>query len=233
MTLLSICQIVARTSKVAVPSTIIGNSNLEAVRLLEAIKETTKDLLKTIDWQELHGEATISTVASTEGYNLPSDFERIIDNTAWNVTLRHKMQGVTTAKEWQDLKNRTASSSSAIDWYRIRGGQVLIYPTPSATESLIYEYIQNTPVESAAGAAKTDWTVDTDVPRIDAYLVELGTKWRFRKMNGMPYQEDLNQYNEIGLKVKSDDGGHRTITPRGRIPRGIAVAYPENVTAPA
>ena len=232
MTLLSICEDVARSSKVKVPSTIIGNSVLEAVRLLESITETVQDLLKRVDWEELHAEATITTIASTEGYNLPSDFERIVNGTAWNTTNTNEMVGVVSAQEWQDLKNRTSSSSSFTDRYRIRGGQVLIFPTPAAVESLVYEYIVNTPVESSGAVAQTGWEADTDVPRIDAYLVQLGTKWRFRKVNGMPYQEDLNQYNEIGLIRKGQDGGRRTITPRGRFPRGVNVGYPENVVAP-
>jgi hypothetical protein len=233
MTLLTICQSVARTSKVAIPSTIIGNSALEAVRLLEAARETVKDLLKRIDFVELQGEATITTVASTEGYSLPSDFERIIDGTAWNVSRRREMFGVVTPREWQDLKNRTASNSSYTDRYRIRGGEVLIYPTPSSVESLVYEYIQNTPIESSGGTAQTDWLADTDLPRIDAFLVELGMKWRFRKMNGMPYEEDLRQYNEIGATVKAQDGGRRKICSSSRYPRGVKVAYPESVVAPS
>ena len=232
MTLLSICQDVARSSKVKVPSTIIGNSELEAVRLLESITETVNDLLKRVDWEELQAEATITTVASTEGYNLPSDFERITNGTAWNTTNTNQMVGVVSAQEWQDLKNRTSSSSSFTDRYRIRGGQVLIFPTPAAVESLVYEYTVNTPVESSGAVAQTGWEADTDVPRIDAYLVQLGTKWRFRKVNGMPYQEDMSQYNEIGLLKKGQDGGRMTISPRGRFPSGVNVGYPENVTAP-
>ena len=232
MTLLTICQSVARTSKVAVPATIIGNVGLEATRLLEAIRETTQDLLKRIDWEELQGEATITTAASTQGYSLPSDYERITDTTAWNVSRRREMVGVMSPSEWQDLQNRTASGSSLTDRYRIRGGQFLVYPIPSSVESLIYEYIQNTPIESSAAAAQKDWEADADVPRIDAYLVELGTKWRFRKVNGMPYQEDLNQYNEIALQLKGNDGGRRRIVPRSNRLHGVDVAYPENVVAP-
>lgn len=232
MTLLSICQDVARSSKVKVPSTIIGNNELEAVRLLESITETVQDLLKRVDWEELHAEATITTVASTEGYNLPSDFERIVNGTAWNTTRTNEMVGVVSAQEWQDLKNRTSNSSSFTDRYRIRGGQVLIFPTPASVESLVYEYIVNTPVESSGAVAQTGWEADTDVPRFDAYLVQLGTKWRFRKVNGMPYQEDMSQYNEIGLIRKGQDGGRRTITPNGGFARGVKVGYPENVVAP-
>jgi hypothetical protein len=232
MTLLTICQSVARTSKVAVPSTIIGNTQLEAVRLLEAIGSTTNDLLKRIDWEELHAEATITTIASTQAYSLPSDYERIVNSTAWNSTNNLQMIGVTTAAEWQNLQNATDGSGSANDWYRIRGGQVLIYPTPSSVESMVYEYIQNTPIESSGGSAQTTWQADTDVPRIDAYLVELGTRWRFRKMLGQPFQQDLEQYNEIGTAVSGFDGGRRKILPPGRLPDGVAIAYPETVVAP-
>jgi len=232
MTLLSICQDIARNSRVKVPSTIIGNTELEAVSLLQAITETVADLLKRIDWQELQAEATITTVASTAGYDLPTNFDRITNETAWNVTRKLPMLGTTSAKEWQNLKNATENGSTTVDFYRIRGSQILVYPTPSSVESLIYEYTQNTPVESSGGTAKAGWTVDTDVPRIDAFLVELGARWRFKRLLGKPYQEDLAQFNETALLKSGSDGGRRTITPRVRVSNGMKWAYPETVAAP-
>jgi hypothetical protein len=229
MTLLTICQNVARSTRIQVPDTIIGNSELEAVQLLRAITSTINDLLEKHDWQELQAQATINTVASTEAYSLPSDFHRIIDETAWNNTLKYKMVGAVSPQEWQDFKNRTDGSGSATDYYRIRGGQFLVYPTPSSVEVLVYEYIQNTPVESSVGTAQETWLADSDVPRIDDFLVELGTEWRFRKTLGKPYQEDLVQYNQILNDKKSSDGGHRTIHAKVPPPRGVQIAYPEVV----
>jgi len=232
MTLLSICQDVARNTKVKVPSTIIGNSELEAVRLLQSATETVSDLLKRVDWQELHAEADYTTFSGTEAYSLPSNFERIVNDSAWNSTTRYPMSGVTSAKDWQNLKNATISQGSVIDYYRIRGGQVLIYPTPTAVESLVFEYIQNTPVESSGGTAQTGWEADTDVPRIDAFLVELGIKWRFRKSLGKAYKEDYTQYNEIAVELIASDKGRKTIRPKNRRPRGVMSAYPDTITAP-
>jgi hypothetical protein len=233
MTLLSICQDVARNTKVKVPNTIIGNSELEAVRLLQAATETVNDLLRRVDWQELEAEATITTVASTEAYSLPSDFERIVNDSAWNVTSKYPMSGVTSAKDWQTLKNSSFSNGSVIDLYRIRGSQFLVYPTPTTVESLIYEYIQNTPVESSGGSAQIGWQADTDLPRIDEFLVELGIKWRFRKSLGKAYQEDQRQYKEIALHKISNDKGRRTITPNFKRKRGSNIAYLQAVTAPS
>ncbi len=232
LTLLELCKRVARDAKTAVPNTIISNAELEAVQLLQAARSTMQDLLKRVDWEELIAEATITTVASTQAYNLPSDFDRIIDETAWNVTNNDPMIGVTTAREWQYLQNSSTSTSSVLDYYRIRGGQVLIFPTPASVESLIYEYITNTPIESSGGTAQEDWLADTDVPRIDQYLVELGIRWRFRKINGKPYQEDLNEYNEIATRRIMADGGRKKICSSPRRIKGVQVAYPENVTAP-
>lgn len=232
LTLLELCQRVARDSKTSVPNTIVSNAELEAAQLLQCARATMKDLLKKVDWEELQKEGTISTAASTVAYNLPSDFDRIINETAWNATTKYPMIGVVSAKAWQDLKNNRTSTSSVCDYYRIRAGQILIFPTPSATESLIYEYVSNKPIESSGGTAQTEWLADTDLPRLDDYLVELGIRWRFRKMNGKPYAEDMNEYNEIGLKEMSADGGRMRVYSSPRKIRGVAVAYPENVVAP-
>lgn len=232
MTLLTICQDIAEESKVKVPSTIIGNTELEAVRLLGAMVDTADDLLRRVDWQELHAEASISTVASTASYNLPSDFQRIVNDTAWNATTRYPMIGVTSAKDWQALQNATESEGSVQDYYRIRGDQLLIYPTPTAVESLVYEYIQNTPIESSGGAAQTTWLADTDIPKIDEYLVKLGARWRFKKMLGKAYADDKNQYEEIGRELISNNKGRKTIRPNYRSLRNVNIAYPHIVVAP-
>lgn len=232
MTLLSICQDVARSAKVKVPNTIIGNSELEAVRLLQAATETINDLLKRVDWQELEAEATISTVADQENYSLPPDFERIVNDTFWNNSTRYPGSGVTSAKDWQNLKNATLSQGSVTDYYRIRGNEILIYPTPASVETLVYEYIVNKPVQSSGGTAQTSWVADTDVPRIDEFLVELGIKWRFEKSTGKPYAEDQRQYNETAIQLISNNKGRKTIRPARRRPRGVLLAYPENVIAP-
>lgn len=230
--LLELCSAVARDSKTAVPNTIISNTELEAVQLLQAARSTMKDLLIQVDWEELQKEATITTAASDADYALPSDFNRIIDETAWNVTNNDPMIGVTTAREWQYLQNSSTSTSSVMDYYRIRGGEILIYPTPASVETLVYEYIANTPIESSGGTAQEDWLDDTDVPRVDDYLVELGIRWRFRKINGKPYQEDLTEYNDIARQRIMADGGRKKICAGPKRMRGVAVAYPENVVAP-
>lgn len=232
MTLLSICQDIAEESKIKVPGTVIGNTELEAVRLLSAMSDTIDDLLRRVDWQELHAEAAIVTVASNADYALPSDFKRIVNDTAWNITTRYPMIGVMSAKDWQTLQNATESQGSVQDFYRIRGNQVLIYPTPTAIESLVYEYIQNTPVESSGGTPQTTWLADSDNPRIDEYIVKLGARWRFKRTLGKAYAEDKSQYNEIAVELISNNKGRKTIQPRSRNPRNVKLAYPQTVVAP-
>ena len=65
MTLLTIAKEVLQDIGLEVPSTIFGNSNETAVRILQAINRSGRDIVRKGDWTVLENEHTFSTVAST------------------------------------------------------------------------------------------------------------------------------------------------------------------------
>lgn len=94
MTLLNICQdILKETKSSSIPSIIIGNNEDVAVQIFQAIKTSITDLARNYQWQELQKEYTFSSVVNQAGYNLPSDFDRLIDNTFWNASQNWAMIG--------------------------------------------------------------------------------------------------------------------------------------------
>ncbi len=230
--LLEICARVASDAKLEAPTSIIGNNDLLATQLLQCIKSSMSDLLIEVDWEVLEGEATINTANGTSSYALPSDFDRIDSDTAWNATRKQPMIGVVSKIEWQSLLYNSATVGAVNDYYRIKGGRFHIYPTPTGVEVLKYTYIQNTPIASSSGTAQEDWLADTDIPRLNPYIVELATRWRFRKMNGKPYAEDLQEYNKKLLQRTMVNGGRKKVFSGTGFLRGIKVGYPETIVAP-
>jgi len=210
MTLLTIAQsILKETKSGSVPTTIIGNVEDVAKQMLEVMTVSVTELARSYDWQELQKEKTFSTVAATVGYNLPTDFDRFINNTFWNETSDEKVVGPVTPEEYRILK--TDNAGAVNDYFRIRAGQVLIYPIPSSIESMIYEYVSNLVVLSSSLVGQSQWLADTDLPAIDAHMVRLDATWRWLKNQGRPYAEDQKIANSAIAERARINGARRTI----------------------
>lgn len=214
MSLLTIAQSIAKDTKAGeVPSTIINNNNETAKQLLSAIRRATFLMSQAHDWQILIAEYNFNTSNGTSSYSLPSDIDgtRILNNTFWDSTNRRQGVGVLTPQEWQYFKRSSVAQSSINDYYRIRGGNLLIFPTPSSTRTIYYEYVKNTPVKSSGGTAQTDWAADSDLPYIDSFLIELQAKWIYLSFNGKPYAEaklEADQYLQTKI---GQDGSRRSV----------------------
>ena len=227
MTLLSICQDILRETKSSsIPNIIIGNNEDVAVQIFQAIKTSITDLARNYQWQELQKEYTISSVISQAGYNLPSDFDRLIDNTFWNASQNWAMIGGLTPESWRVLKNSLITQAETVEYYRIRGNQIIIHRTPSVVENYVFEYISKNIVKSASDVEQTEFLADTDITVIDEYLVRLDTTWRWLKNNGRSYAEEKNIAEKaIAERIKAN-GSRGTITAKP-----IIEIYNSNISA--
>ena len=227
MTLLSICQDILRETKSSsIPNIIIGNNEDVAVQIFQAIKTSITDLARNYQWQELQKEYTFSSVISQAGYNLPSDFDRLIDNTFWNASQNWAMIGGLTPESWRVLKNSLITQAETVEYYRIRGNQIIIHRTPSVVENYVFEYISKNIVKSASDVEQTGFLADTDTTVIDEYLVRLDTTWRWLKNNGRSYAEEKNIAEKaIAERIKAN-GSRGTITAKP-----IIEIYNSNISA--
>ena len=234
MTLLSIAQDILRETKSAsIPASIIGNSQASAVQILVALRKAIVDVSRADDWEELQKEHNFNSVASTEGYNLPSDFDRITDNTFWNDSRFRRVLGPETPQEWSRLKKSTITGATTNNLFIIRVGQTLLFPVPATIETYPYNYITDLIVDSGGGVGKTGWQADTDVPNVDAYTVQLNATWRLLKMQGKPYAEEQRDYELALADRMARNGGNKTVRHFSNV--GIdrsRIGYPEIITAP-
>lgn len=233
MSLLSLCQdILNETKSSFIPTTIIGNNDDVAKQILQAVKVSITELSRNYEWQELQKEYSFSSVADQAGYDLPTDFDRMVNNTFWNATQNWAMIGGLTAESWRILKNSLITQAETVQYYRIRGNQIIIHRTPSSIENYVFEYISNYIVKSDADAEQTGFLADTDVPVVDEYILRLDSTWRWLKNNGRAYADEKTIAEKaIAERVKAN-GSRGTITaePTLKIYNSMISAYkPINV----
>ncbi|MFQ5356634.1 MAG: hypothetical protein ACE5DY_09170, partial [Mariprofundaceae bacterium] len=100
MSMLSIIQNVADTIGIDRPSSVVGSTNKTSTQMLAMLNMSGKMLARRHAWQRLMSEHTFSTVNGTASYSLPSDYDRHIDDTAWDRSNYWAVRGSITPQEW-------------------------------------------------------------------------------------------------------------------------------------
>jgi len=116
-------------------------------------------------------------------YDLPSDYEALVPRTMWDKSKHWEMLGPEDAQQWEWLLSGYISTGPRIRW-RLLGSYFQIWPGTSAAEYLGFEYRSNGWANSAAGVAKTSFTVDTDTTIYPDRLIVLSTKLKYFEAKG-------------------------------------------------
>ena len=220
MSLLTICQAVADLVPVTKPSAIVGSTNDTARLLLACANQAGQALYRRHNWVILTTEHPFNTAASTETYDLPSDFGRLVNETVWDRANYESMRGPLNPQEWQAFKSSILGNTPST-WkkWRIRNisgtEKFAVYPTPDAVEQLVFEYVSDNWCKSSGGTGQAAWAADTDLPVLDDHLMELGILWRFLKRLGMAYDDELAEYNAEVDRAVARDGGSRVLSLTG------------------
>lgn len=209
MSLLSIVRDAASRLGLTPPSTVVSSPDENAKILLGLAQEEGKALADRHTWQALQTEHTFSTANGTASYALPSGFDGIIKDTVFNRTRRRRMQGDLSPSQWQETQARLVTMVNPA--FRIRNSLFYISPTPTAVETVAYEYVTKNWCQSAGGTGQTEWAADTDIGLLDEELTKLGIIWRFRSKKGFDYAEDMNNYEIRVNKAIFKDGARVTI----------------------
>jgi hypothetical protein len=230
MTLLAIIQNASDRLGITRPTAAYLSTDQQVLQLVGLAQEEGKDLAKRHTWQALQTEYTFPTVASTASYALPSGFDSILKETVFNRTRRRRMVGDLTPEQWQETQASLVTMVNPA--FRIRGSLFYISPTPTAAETIAYEYNTKNWCQSSGGTAQSAWAADTDTGILDEELMTLGLKWRWKKSKGLDYADDFNGYEIRVAKAILDDGARMRIdtsnSERDRVPRAPQV--PETLT---
>lgn len=215
MSLLTICQNVARETGFIVPSTIVGNTAEEAVTLLRFAQRAGRQIADGWAWTILQAEHTFQTVASTAAYSLPSDFRALLSDTAWDRDNYRRVRGGLTPSEWQVRKSALIGTASLRKNFRIKPdsgtNKFFVDPTPTAAEDLVYEYVSTSWCQSSGGTGQAAWAADTDTGRIGENLIELDCIWRLLNRMGRAYAEEKAEFERYLSIAKAEDGGPRPL----------------------
>jgi hypothetical protein len=195
-----------------VPTSFYGSTNATAKQIVAICNREGKTLEKEIRWAELITEHTFTTVADTATYALPSDFRAFGPMSQWDRTNNWRMGGPVPPFVWQWLKSGNTVGTQANKLFMVRGAYFTIYPTPSGTDDIAFDYYSNAWVTKQVDSSNVAaWTADNDTARLNEDLLTMGVKWRFLQAKGMPYEPEYKEYESIKESLREDNGGRGPI----------------------
>lgn len=166
--------------------------------------------------QSASASGTVSLNFCKTKYALPSDFDRIVDQTQWDKSKHWRMIGPVTAQQWQWLKSGYIATAPQIR-FRIMANTFQIWPPTTSNDYLGFEYQSNAWALDLTGTAKTSFTVDTDTCVFPDRLMVLGLKMKFFETKNFDTQALYRDYTSQLDIAKANDMGSATLSFAPRV----------------
>jgi len=197
MSLLTVVQYFCGRNNLPVPSTVVGNSNGAVLQILRLLEEEGNDLALRGSWNVLTLQASHTTTAAEDQGAIttiaPTSYRFIVNDTIWDRSGKLPVFPV-DGPDWQAIK-ATVSSVSPYR-YRLRGGNLLVTPTPTAGLSWYFEYMSKAWILNGASTKVQYFVADADVMLLPEELIMQGLRWRYMREKGLEYAELFATYEK-------------------------------------
>lgn len=198
MSLLTVCQALAKNVGLAVPTSIVGNQDRQWVEALQFANETGDEMARRVDWHLLAAEWNLIGLGTLNAFDLPDAFARL-----------HRGGGVM----WSGVPLRAISrdefsimrslAGSAPRFFVIEGRRIRFAPPLPVGELVNVRYQSDLWV---AGGAYTD---DDAVAVVPEDILTKGLIVRWRRQKGMPYADEEAEYEAALAQAAEFQSGAR------------------------
>ncbi len=202
--ILQICKEAAALVATQQPENLFDASSQQEAVFLSIARDTLDSLLRYGDWPELTKEGSFKTVAGKMNYFIGEechDFYSLLNNTVYIKDSREKIIGAITPEQW--MKEKYFDVASLDIKFKLQNGMFKFLTPPPADMTIVFQYRSSGIVMDTDNeyAEKSVLDKNTDIPVFDEFLVKKGIVWRWYRRNGMPYEEEYDEYiREVRVK---------------------------------
>jgi hypothetical protein len=209
------------------PPSSLENTSDSALNWLGAVSQMGVMLARDYTWQELTFRTTF-VAAATEDQSafttlLGAGFSRIVPDSFFNVTQQRKCLGPTSPQDWAALK--ATGSAAPVDYYRMLGGVLNIYPAPNGVDTYALDWVSSYPWAVTATptvGAKSRPSLNSDVWLLDDELGIAATALVWKTARGLDTTLEEAMFQSI----------YKAISGANKIASTIDVSMPRAVSRP-
>lgn len=192
------------------PTVLVASALDDERQILELMNQEGRSLSRRHDWEALTFETSFTTVATESQGALSSllggsrTLRRVINETIWDRTTQLPVPGPVSPRSWQAYKASLAAGP--FPSYRVRGGNLLFNPAPSAGHTCYFEYVTDCWLTDSGGSTyRTNIAADTDVFLLDDEIMLAGLEWRWLRKKGLSYAEEFATYEGMVAEAMGSD----------------------------
>jgi len=195
------------------PSSLTGTSDHDR-QWRAALRVLTTEVTAAFKWQALTYEAFFSAVAQESQGDLEDiapAYKSFRSGTFFNRTQQKELNGPLNDEQWQAMLSMTAAGPNP--YFRIRDGQLLIYPVPTAGDEYYFEYEHRYPwrVAGSSVPSKPYATLDTDVFLLDDELAITGAAYCWKRIKGLDFASEFASFTLVFKNLSGEDGTRKRI----------------------
>lgn len=158
-------------------------------------------------WTLLTKTFSLNTVPAQTLYDVPADWDSFDDLSGWNFSQRLPLVGPATPPEWMALQARNLGGNTIAVVYRMRGGKLELFFSPSAPQNLQLSYTSRGWVRDGNDpAVLRDYVAaDDDIVLFDPELMQAALKLRFLTAKGFDTNAAQAEYDEALESAQNAD----------------------------
>lgn len=157
-----------------------SSANLTAGSLL--MNEMRRQILSSRRWKFLEKTKTLSTVASQQAYDLPSDLNWLSGLTVTISSTKYRPIEIHSREEWDRINQSTSVTSDVPEFFFLTNSTLELYPIPSSstTDAITFKYGRK-----QKDLSIDDYTTGTIVSIANgaSAVVGSGTSWTVKMAN--------------------------------------------------
>lgn len=231
MTVLSVIQNVCLVVAIDRPDQVFASTDREMQEMARLANEIADRLMLGYDWQALQTIKTYTGDSVSEGFDLPDDYDRMVEGASlWSSRWTWAFNHINSPDTW--LEYQVVPYTFVNGNWMVFGDQLHVLPIMQTTETVKFFYVSENIVADAGGTPKAQFDADDDTFRVSEKLLELGMTWQWRANKGLPYQEDMANFERyLNKRMKKDAGSNPIIsgTKGFNWKRSGAWAFPQTV----
>lgn len=209
MSILSIVQDAAILCNMPPPAAVMSSTEDFEQEMRTLLRRAGEEIVRRHDWGALVKVQDYATNGASTGFTVPSDFQRLVKNSAVSYGTANFIRGGLSDAEWR----LQARQSGAAHRYRLMGSTLQVLPAvSSANTPITVQYVSRNWVVNGVGAPVAAPVADTDTSLLPERLVTSCLVWMWKRLKKQSYQSELAEYEDDLMQEIGADRNFRMPT---------------------